>query len=299
MKWNAVAIFVGLSLLWCGSGVGSEEKLLPDFDAAVRVETLSIPSPGEFFAAYSKTRRPAWSAAGRSPVNMGAANRRQIALNLGAVVADGYLAVENQDGQQVKNIGRDIVDMARRLNVGESVIGRGRSISDFADRNDWRSLKEELEAVNNEVKLSLLEQKDQDLLVLISIGSWLRSLQAGGGLAERSFSPEAAGLLQQKGVADLFLHRAELLPERIREDSMFQSLLDNLGAIRDLMAVDEESFTEEQIAKINLISSLAISTITSPAQTVEPVLSNEHTPEALKEEDRGYSEPEEKEGAGE
>ena len=46
--------------------------------------------------------------------------RPQIALNIGGLIADGFIAVEAQDTQQVKNIGGDIVKMAKALGVSDN-----------------------------------------------------------------------------------------------------------------------------------------------------------------------------------
>jgi hypothetical protein len=136
-------------------------------DQAVRIESLTITMPGEFFAAITRPPKPALVR-----VNEATANRAQIALVLGTLVADGYIAVEAQDGQGVKNIGKEIINLAKKLNVSQSVLGRGNSINDFAENNDWNALREELEATQNEVKLDMFEQKDSNLVTLVSLGAW-------------------------------------------------------------------------------------------------------------------------------
>ena len=47
-----------------------------------------------------------------------------MALNLGTLIADGYIAVEAHDGQQVKNIGKDVLALAKKLSVSQSVLAR-------------------------------------------------------------------------------------------------------------------------------------------------------------------------------
>jgi hypothetical protein len=113
-------------------------------------------------------------------------NRYQIALILGTLVADGYIAVEAQDSQGVKNIGKEIINLAKKLNVSQSVLGRGNSINDFAENNDWNALREELEATQNEVKLDMFEQKDNSLVTLVTLGAWVRGTELASSLIERS-----------------------------------------------------------------------------------------------------------------
>jgi hypothetical protein len=206
----------------CALQAADEVSDLPPLTEEARKQAqgsgfLSLPSPGEFFAALAKGGRLQWSNAGRAVLPVGAADRPQIALNLGVLLADGYLAIQNQNGQMVKNVGRDLLDMARKLNAGEHVVARGRSINDFAENNDWNALREELEATQNEIKISLIEQKDEELVVLVALGAWLRSVQAGTALITSNFDPELASLLGQSGLAREFAEILSNLPERLRQ----------------------------------------------------------------------------------
>src|SRR6201997_2644425 len=97
---------------------------------AVRNDAISIPTPGELFAALGKPGKPNWSGQFRGPIPTSYKNRPQIALNLGGLIADGFIAVEAQDGQQVKNIGTDIIKMAKALGVSENILGRSNSHND-------------------------------------------------------------------------------------------------------------------------------------------------------------------------
>src|SRR3954468_20590335 len=86
---------------------------------AIRIDSLTIPTPGELFASLEKPGKPDWAGQYRTPIPMTYRNRAQIALNLGGLIADGFIAVEAQDSQQVKNIGTDIIKLAKALGVSE------------------------------------------------------------------------------------------------------------------------------------------------------------------------------------
>lgn len=160
-------------------------------------EPLTVPVPAEFFAALDKIANPDWAAFYRDPVPTSYPVRSLAAVNLGTLVADGYVAVEAQDGQQVKNTGKDIITLARSLGVGEHVLGRGKSIGDFADKNDWSSLKEELDATTNEVRLAMAGQRDEGVIALINAGLWVRAIQVGSRAAELSGEPAADEVVAQ------------------------------------------------------------------------------------------------------
>src|SRR5438552_2610326 len=104
---------------------------------AIKSDSVTIPTPGELFVALAKPGKPDWAARYRGPIAMNYRTRAQIALNLGGLIADGFVAVEAQDTQQVKNIGSDIVKMAKALGVSENVLARGNSINQFAENNEW------------------------------------------------------------------------------------------------------------------------------------------------------------------
>ena len=173
-RWAAVVLLAGIC-----AAIGVEPARLPadQLAKAIRSDAITIPTPGELFAALEKPGKPNWSGQYRPPIPMTYRNRAQIALNLGGLIADGFIAVEAQDGQQVKNIGTDIIKLAKALGVSEHVLSRGNSINDFAENSEWDALQEELEATQNEVKSSMQTHSDQDLVILVSLGGWIRGTQ--------------------------------------------------------------------------------------------------------------------------
>ncbi|MFZ9932696.1 MAG: hypothetical protein ACO3G9_05805 [Chthoniobacterales bacterium] len=186
-------------------------------ESVEEIEILTVPTPAEFFSALDKIAKPDWASFYREPIPTTYADRPLAAVNLGTLVADGYVAVEAQDGQQVKNTGKDIISLARALGVGEHVLARGKSISDFADRNDWSALKEELEATTNEVRLAMAAQRDEGLAALISAGAWIRALQVGSRAAELSGEAKADETLSQAELVAYLRKELEKLPEKSRQ----------------------------------------------------------------------------------
>jgi hypothetical protein len=185
-------------------------------ESAEEIEVLTVPSPAEFFAALDKIAKPDWAAFYRDPIPTTYAERPLAAINLGTLVTDGYIAVEAQDGQQVKNTGKDIISLARALGVGEHVLARGKSIGDFADRNDWSALREELDATTNEVRLAMAAQRDEGLATLIAAGAWIRALQVGSRAAELSGEGNADETLSQSALLVYLRGDLDKLPEKSR-----------------------------------------------------------------------------------
>src|ERR1700730_2619054 len=184
-KWLGLSVIAFVSVFSASADQQSTENTTvasaplsaDELKNAASVDALTVPTPGEFFKAIEKGGKPNWTSQYRPPVSIKSTNRAQTALNLGTLIADGYIAVQAQDGQQVKNVEKDVLALAKKLSVLQSVLTRGESITHFAENNAWNQLNEELEATQNEVKKELLENRDTDLITLVSIGGWVRGAQ--------------------------------------------------------------------------------------------------------------------------
>jgi len=218
---------------------------------------LTVPTPAEFFAALDKVGKPDWASFYRDPVPTTYPVRPLAALNLGALVADGYVAVEAQDGQQVKNTGSDIIALARALGVSERVLERGKSISDFADKNDWSALKEELDATTNEVRAAMAMQRDEGLAALITAGAWIRALQVGSRAAELSGEPAADGLLGQPALLAHLRSELDALPEKTRNTPAVGQVQGVLGTLHDQMSSAPSETAENGAARAQSINKTA------------------------------------------
>ncbi len=222
-------------LLSAGLLPATEPLTKEQIKSAVRSDAVTIPTPGEFFAAMDEQGQPNWTQL-FAPKSVGTtASREQMALMLGVLVADGYIAVQAQDGQGVKNTGKDIINLAKKLNVSQSVLSRGNSINDFAENNDWSALREELEATQNEVKSSMAEQKDKDLVILVTVGAWIRGTQVASGFISKNYSPGLAGLLRQPAIIDYLLAELGNLPERMQKDPLMVEVQQKLREVLGLV----------------------------------------------------------------
>lgn len=223
---------------------------------AVRMDALTIPTPGELFAALNKLAKPNWQAQYRPPIRTTFTSRPQIALNLGGLIADGYIAVEAEDPQQVKNTGKDIVSLAKSLGVSENVLRRGKSIEEFADSNEWSTLKEELEATQNEVKLAMGEQDDQELVTLVTLGAWIRGTESVSGWISDNFTPESAKLLRQPAVIVFLRSKISSLPEKVQSDPLVQMVSEKLNELQSEVSFPrEQTPTLEDVKKIKATAS--------------------------------------------
>jgi hypothetical protein len=247
-------LVLGASLLACCVGIGAEPARLPadKMAKAIRHDSISIPTPGELFAALEKPGKPNWSGQFRGPIPMTYRNRPQIALNLGGLIADGFIAVEAQDGQQVKNIGTDIIKMAKALGVSENILSRGNSINEFAENSEWDALQEELEATQNEVKSSMQSHRDQDLVILVSVGGWIRGTQVVSASVLQNYDEGSAKVLRQPALVNFIHAKMGDISADMRADPLVKEVSDQLVGIEKLVAFPlGKAPNQDEVRKVN------------------------------------------------
>ena len=245
----ALAFLAGLSAAFATETA----PLPPDLLAkAIKTDSLTIPTPGELFAALQKPGKPDWAGQYRTPIPMTYRNRAQIALNLGGLIADGFIAVEAQDSQQVKNIGTDIIKLAKALGVSENVLSRGNSINEFAENSEWDALQEELEATQNEVKSSMQSHRDQDLVILVSVGGWIRGTQVVSASVIKNYDEQSAKVLRQPAVVNFMHSKVNEIGEELRNEPLVKDVSDQLVIIEKLDTFQAgKAPTLEEVRKLN------------------------------------------------
>src|SRR6266853_451052 len=255
-KLGLLALTAGV---FAATGATDTGRLPADqLEKAVRSDAISIPTPGELFAALGKLEKTNWSGQYRGPMPVTYRNRAQIALNLGGLIADGFIAVEAKDSQQVKNIGSDIIKLSKALGVSENLLSRGNSINEFAENNEWDTLQEELEATQNEVKSSMQSHSDQDLVILVSLGGWVRGTQVVSTAIMQNYDERSAKVLRQPALVSLIQSKIGEISPELRGDPLVKNVSEQLTGIEKLVSfpigkapsVDEVRKVNEAVGKV-------------------------------------------------
>jgi hypothetical protein len=219
---------------------------------AIKTDAITIPTPGELFAALAKPGKPDWASRYRGPISINYKTRAQIALNLGGLIADGFIAVEAQDTQQVKNIGGDIMKMARALGVSEGILARGNSINEFAENDEWSTLQEELEATQNEVKSSMQTHRDQDLIILVSLGGWIRGTQVVSGVIDKNYDEKLGQILRQPELLRFIRAKIGTISPEMQADPLVKSVNTQLVGIEEIVAKPfGQGLTAAEVTKLS------------------------------------------------
>jgi hypothetical protein len=217
------------------------------------VEGVLVPVPKEIFHSLDEFRSANWRAVQRPEIVLWKSHgdQVQIALLLGVVVAEGFIAMEAEDSAEVKNIGNTVLKLARALGVEERALRRSRSISEHADKNEWAAARQEWDGVLSDLENGIIKLRSEHLSQLVSLGGWLRGSEALCALVLQDYSPERAELIRQPGMLDSLEKQLLGMKSEIRGRPMIAKMLEGTRRIRALIGNEKEPPTEKTIREIN------------------------------------------------
>jgi hypothetical protein len=255
---------VGPLFLLAISGLGEAPPSQVDLSKfpATQLDDIVVPLPSEVFNVLDKLGSPNWQEQLRDPIIKNRGEREQIALLLGSVVAEGFVAVEATDKARVKQIGRDVLELARAIGVESTVLTRTNSIVTKADIGDWISVRRELDGALTDVKRAMIELKDAQLAHLVSLGGWLRGTEVLTAVVQKSYSSDGADLLNQPDLLRYFQERLAGMPPRMRSKPLVNRMQKGLDEISPLL---NQKITPGSVKRINEITGQMVKAIDSRA----------------------------------
>ncbi|PTX95034.1 hypothetical protein DB345_12100 [Spartobacteria bacterium LR76] len=237
---------------------------LSKFPAAA-VEDVVVPVPSEIFIVLDKLGTPNWKGELRDNLGTNTGNRAQIALLLGTVIADGFIAVEAEDSEKVKQIGQEVLVLADGINVRKAVIARSKSITDKAEAKDWRAVRSELDGALQDVRGAMQELGDDELAQLVSLGGWIRGTQVLTSIVGQNYSPAGAELLNQPELLNYFARRIdEMRSKNLKKEELVVKVRKLLRDIKPI--IGKETITVENVQKVNKLTTDTVNAITSEDQ---------------------------------
>src|SRR4029077_17005400 len=134
-----------------------QDRPLPS--QAKQVGGVAVPVPKEIFHSLDQFPDANWSAVKRPEVARWKSHgdQAQIAILLGVVTAEGFIAMEAKDSTEVENLGKSVLSLARGLGIRDRAIRRSRSIMEPADKNDWSEARKEWDGVLSDLETGMIE----------------------------------------------------------------------------------------------------------------------------------------------
>jgi hypothetical protein len=233
-----------------------------------RVDDVLLPVASEIFKTLDQFKDSNWRAVQRQELTRARARGDQasIALLLGAVIAEGFIAVEAEDAAEMTNLGRSLLALSRGLGVEQWALKRSRSIVDHAESGDWAAVRKEWDQVLPDVQQGMTELKSEPLAQLVSLGGWARGAEALSVLVSQRYSAENAELLRQPVLLDHFEKEVATMPADDPAITKTTHTLQNYRRILEATASPMPPATVKEIGAVaaELLRSAAAETRETP-----------------------------------
>lgn len=226
---------------------------LTNFPGAI-VDKVIVPVPGEVFRVLDKLGDPDWAEEIQLPESRISRDRIRLALVFGGTVAEGFIAVQAEQKEPIRDVGRRVLDLASALSLRDDVLPHYQAIDDGSQINDWRSVRQELDKTEQTVRARMVTLQDDELAELVSIGGWLRGTKAVSALVAEGYSVDKAEVLNQPELVKHFEGVIGRMSQRTREKDDVILIADGLADIREiLVAAEEEGISEVDVIKVGEI----------------------------------------------
>ena len=217
-----------------------------------KVEEVVVPLPNEVFGALNKLGSVNWHEYVRTEKGTNFTERPRIALLLGTVIADGFIAVQAEDAPAVKDIGQRVLNLSKGIGVGNSITPHAKAIIEAADKRKWENVRQELDRTQNSVQQAMNEVHDEKLSQLVSLGGWLRGTEVLTAVVTKRFTPEGAELLHQPDLLVHFQTQLNAMPEFTLP--IIREIQSALVEVKPLIDVGAGRISPPSVKKINDIT---------------------------------------------
>lgn len=186
-----------------------------------------------------------------------------LSLEMGYLLADGFIAVRSGHMNDIKPIALDLTRYGKAIGVGEKMNVHSASLLEHAEKGQLEEFKKILAATQSDVNAELAALRDPDLAHLLALGGWVRALDASAAaICERFDAKQAAVIFYPDAPAYFDEMLGCLNPttaKKLRVAEM-SKLLQEL--VQEMTLADGELPTPEKVRKLQetagKISTLAV-----------------------------------------
>src|SRR4029434_6356549 len=128
----------------------------------------------------------------------------------------------------------------------------GNSLNEFAENNEWDTLQEELEATQNEVKSSMQSHADQDLVILVTLGGWIRGTQVVTDAIVKNYNEPVAKVTREQALVHYMQSTLNAISPELRQEPLVKDVSEQLTGIEKLVSFPESKApSAENVKKLN------------------------------------------------
>ena len=192
------------------------------------------------------------------PIDAGA-----LALEMGYLLADGFIAVRSGHMNDVKPIALDLTRYGKAMGVGEKMNVHSAALLEHAEKGQLEDFKRILTSTQSDVNEELTALRAPDLSHLLALGGWVRALDAATAAIESKFDARQAAAIFYPDAPKYFNEILQGLAPRTARKMKVEQMQLLLEELAGLMALSPgEAPTLEKVRAIHQtvlrISTLAV-----------------------------------------
>ncbi len=182
-----------------------------------------------------------------------------LALEMGYLLADGFIAVRSGHMNDIKPIAMDLTRYGKALGVGDKMNIHSAGLLEHAEKGHLSEFKRILASTQSDVNEELSALRDPDLSHLIALGGWIRALEASAVALVENFDTEKAKVIFYPDAPEYFCEILQGINPRTAKRMEIEKMSQLLTELVELMTLQpEEAPTAEKVnALLNKVSELS------------------------------------------
>ena len=216
----------------------------------LNVDSVVVPIPSEILEVLDKLGSPNWGGELREVGGVNSPDRTRVALLLGTVVAEGFVAVQAQNRNGIEDAGKEVLRLSESLGIKKYVVQHAQSILDASKANDWDGVRRELDNTERTVRDTMEKMRDAELSQCVSLGGWLRGTEVLTSVVTKDYNADRAELLNQP---DLVKHFQKQIDD-MKSKKQLKSIASGLDKIAKAMGKGDKPIAEKQVKRIGEIT---------------------------------------------
>lgn len=251
---SLTAIFPGVVLAQDAETPAAPERIdLTNFPGEL-VDKVVVPIPAEIFAVLDKLDEPDWNSGIQLPeANERGGERSILALTFGSLVAEGFIAVQAKNAEEIEKIGKRVLELSESLGLAASVRPHSLAIIEASKNRDWAKVRDELDATQQTVRTTMEKLRDDELSGLVSLGGWVRGTNVVTAFISGSYSEDKAELLNQPGLIAHFREMIATMRGPAASAPAIRAIATGLARLEAIIA-EPGNLAEEDINQLRDIS---------------------------------------------
>lgn len=245
------------------------EDLLEDevFRQEVGINAFTAPSIRKIFTQLADMGAIPYEKVKREVPAVPGTDRLGVALNLGTIIADGFLAVQCERYGEMEGLGKAVLDHAELLGTGRHIKPHSKSLLEHASLQQGDELKEDLAKTQRDIEREMADLRDVDIAHLVSLGGWSRAFEVGCQSVGAAFTSEHARLIARLDIVRYYQSQLEGLHPNLQERPQVVTLRKSLAELAEKMDVPEErEIKAEELAAWSKIATTIVEAISKPAK---------------------------------